>query len=58
VAQWLLAGALLVWIVNPRHRTIAVRTSAEKVSILSATDDLLGGEILPGFRWAVSELFP
>ena len=58
MAQWLLAGELLVWIVNPRHRTIAVRTSAEKVSILSATDDLLGGEILPGFRWAVSELFP
>jgi Uma2 family endonuclease len=58
VAQWLRAGALLVWVVNPRRRTVAVHGSAERVRILSAADDLLGGDVLPGFRCAVAELFP
>ena len=58
VAQWLRAGTLLVWVVNPKLRTVAVRSSAKKVRILSEADELLGGVVLPGFTCRVSELFP
>jgi Uma2 family endonuclease len=58
VAQWLGAGTLLVWVVNPRHRTVAVRASSDEVRILSETDELRGGDVLPGFTCAVAELFP
>ena len=58
VAMWLRAGTLLVWVINPRRRTIAVHASTERVRVLSEADDLLGGEVLPGFRCGVRELFP
>lgn len=57
VSQWLGAGTLLVWIVNPRHRTVTVRSEADTARILSDTDDLLGGQLLPGFRCAIAKLF-
>lgn len=58
VAQWLGAGTLLVWVVNPRHRTVAVRSTSDEVRILSETDELHGGDVLPGFTCSVAELFP
>lgn len=58
VAQWLGAGTSLVWVVNPRHRTVAVRSRSDEVKILSEADELRGGDVLPGFTCAVAELFP
>jgi Uma2 family endonuclease len=58
VAQWLGAGTSLVWVVNPRHRMIVVRSASDEVKILSEADELRGGDVLPGFRCAVAELFP
>ena len=54
---WLTAGALLVWTVNPKKRTVAVHRSAQDVVVLNEDDELGGGEVVPGFRCKVSEIF-
>ena len=57
VAQWLAAGASAVWIVNPKQRSVAVYRSMTDVTHLSEDDELDGGEVVPGFRCKVSEIF-
>ncbi len=54
---WLRFGARIVWVVDPSSRTIAVWTTGGPPRVLGADDELDGGEVLPGFRIAVSELF-
>ncbi|MDT7807814.1 MAG: hypothetical protein QOJ70_1627 [Acidobacteriota bacterium] len=55
--QWLSAGTRAVWIVNPRRRSVAVYGSMSDVTRLSEGDELEGGEVVPGFRCKVSEIF-
>ena len=57
VADWLRAGTLLVWVVQPKSRTIAVYDSPATARILNINDQLTGGEVLPGFTLAVAEVF-
>lgn len=57
VLQWLAAGVELVWVLNPRTRTVTVHSRSEGVKILSEADELTGGAVLPGFSCRVSELF-
>jgi Uma2 family endonuclease len=51
------AGVKLVWIVDPRRRSVAVFTSADDGPELFEPDTLSGGEVLPGFSLAVTNLF-
>lgn len=53
---WLAAGSALCWIVDPDSRRVHVHTS-DGVCVLDADADLGGGDVLPGFRVAVRELF-
>jgi Uma2 family endonuclease len=55
--EWLAAGALAVWVVNPKKRTVTVHRPAGEVVILTERDELDGGEVVPGFRCKVSEIF-
>jgi Uma2 family endonuclease len=55
--DWLAGGAREVWNVNPKKRTIAVHRSSADVSILTENDELDGGDVVPGFRCRVSEIF-
>ena len=57
VEQWLAAGTREVWIVNPRKRSVSVYRSMTDVTRLSESDELDGGEVVPGFRCKVSEIF-
>lgn len=57
VLEWLNAGVEIVWIINPRTRTVTVHSQAEGVKILSEADELTGGSVLPGFTCRISELF-
>lgn len=57
VATWLAAGTPLVWVLNPRRRTVAVH-NREGVQVLTDKDTLTGGSVLPGFACPVAELFP
>ncbi len=57
VAEWLDAGVELVWVINPRRRTVAVH-SPGGILLRTEADELTGGTVLPGFACRVAELFP
>lgn len=57
VGDWLTAGTRAVWIVDPRRRIVTVYRSLSDVTLLSEDDELDGGEVVPGFRCKVSEIF-
>ena len=57
VEDWLNAGARAVWIIDPRRRVVSVHRSMTDVLHLSEADELDGGEVVPGFRCEVSEIF-
>jgi Uma2 family endonuclease len=50
-------GTRLVWIIDPRTRRITVHTSGSQ-QIYSAGQMLDGGDLLPGFSVALTDLFP
>jgi Uma2 family endonuclease len=57
VAEWLEAGALAVWVVDPRERTVTVHAPPTDPRVLHAADTLDGGDVLPGFALAVRDIF-
>jgi Uma2 family endonuclease len=48
VAQWLEHGTRLVFVVNPRRRTVAVHRPGQPVRILGLDDVLDGEDVVPG----------
>jgi len=57
VEDWIDAGTRAVWVVDPRRRSVSVYRSITDVTRLSEGDELDGGEVVPGFRCKVSEIF-
>ncbi|HEX8721910.1 MAG TPA: Uma2 family endonuclease [Pyrinomonadaceae bacterium] len=57
VEDWLGAGVSAVWVVDPRRRAVLVYRSLTDVTRLAEGDELDGGEVVPGFRCRVSEIF-
>jgi Uma2 family endonuclease len=57
VSEWLEAGTRMVWVVNPRRRTVTVYRTPRGGTILGADDELDGQEVVPGFRCRVASLF-
>jgi Uma2 family endonuclease len=51
------AGVRLVWEIDPLGRTANVYTSPTDVTALGLDDTLDGGDVLPGFRLPLRELF-
>jgi Uma2 family endonuclease len=51
------AGVRLVWIVDPRRRTVAVYTGPDRPARLDASATLDGGDVLPGFALPLKRLF-
>ncbi|GMU23802.1 MAG: hypothetical protein AMXMBFR13_38800 [Phycisphaerae bacterium] len=58
VEDYLLAGTRLIWIVNPRRRTVTIRRPGVRAEILKESDQLTGEDVVPGFSCTVGELFP
>lgn len=56
VADWLTAGTLLVWIIDPERRRARVYRADGSDSVLGEADYLDGEDVLPGFRASVLEL--
>lgn len=55
---YLADGVSLVWIVYPeRHKVMVYTPDADHPQILRVEDSLEGGELLPGFRLSLSDLF-
>ena len=57
VAEWLEAGTLAVWVIDPRTRTVTIHSAGKQASVLEESDLLTGGSLLPGFALAVRDLF-
>lgn len=57
VEDWLRAGVRLVWVAYPNTRSVAVYQGLNDVRVLTEQDELDGGEVLPGFRCQVRDLF-
>lgn len=55
---WLQRGARLVWFVWPKREEVDVWIPGEEVPITRRIDDVLDrGQVLPGFRYALADLF-
>lgn len=57
IGDWLAAGVRAVWVCNPKQRGVSVYRSLTDVTRLSEGDELDGGDVVPGFRCKVSEIF-
>jgi Uma2 family endonuclease len=57
VRDYFRAGSRAVWLVYPNLESIQVFESFTSVKILTKNDALEGGEVIPGFRLSLAELF-
>ena len=57
VEEWLNAGTLMVVVVNPRNRTVRVYRSLTDSILLTEANTLDGGDVVPGWRLPVSDIF-
>jgi Uma2 family endonuclease len=57
VQDWLAAGCAMVWVIDPATRTVTVYRGADAIELFRLGDHLDGGDLLPGFRLALAEIF-
>lgn len=57
VAEWLNSGSRMVWVVSPKLHTVTVYCSLTDIMMLTEKDTLDGGDVVPGFRIALAEIF-
>jgi Uma2 family endonuclease len=57
VAEYLVTGSRLVWIVNPKHHRVTVHSLGARSRVIGVDDRLDGGDVIPGFACDVREIF-
>ena len=57
VAEYLDVGVRLVWVIDPKRRTVTVHEPGVAIRTLREDGELDGGRVLPDFRCAVASLF-
>ena len=57
VAQYVANGVRLVWVLEPRFRTVTVYQPGADPVLFNVSQELDGGSHLPGFRAPVAEFF-
>jgi len=57
ITDYLAAGVPLLWLVNPETRMVQVIQPDGSSVRLSGEEELTGGDVLPGFRCRVADLF-
>ena len=57
IAEWLDAGTIAVWVVDPREQTVAVHAVGHPSRKFDERDIIRGGSLLPGFEVAVRDIF-
>ncbi len=55
--SWLSHGARMVWVINPKRRTVSVFCPGAETVVLSEGDVLDGQVVVPGFSCRVDEIF-
>lgn len=59
VMEYLADGVRMVWIINPRAKSVAVYTAgSELITRLTENHTLTGGDLLPDFSVPVRDIFP
>ena len=58
VQDYLAAGVQLVWVINPDSRIVQVFRADKSWDRLTASDELSGENVIPGFSCPVADLFP
>lgn len=58
VEEWLAAGVRLVWVIEPRKRTITTHRAGRPPQVLGVGDMLDGEDVLPGLSVPVERIFP
>jgi Uma2 family endonuclease len=51
-------GVPLIWVINPKSRTATIYRSDGLRRYIHEDDELLGEEVVPGFRCPLREIFP
>lgn len=57
VLDWLSAGTRVVWLVSPECRTVTVFRSRDDIAIVDELDVLDGGDVVPGWKLPVRDIF-
>lgn len=57
LSEYLAAGVLLIWVVDPRKRIVKVCSPGKSAVVLDEGDRLDGGTVLPGFELSIREWF-
>lgn len=57
VVDWLESGSRMVIVINPRQRRVTVYHSRTHITMLAEEDTLDGGQVVPGWRLPVKEVF-
>lgn len=57
VSDWLAAGARMVIVVNPQQHTAKIYRSLTEVAVLTESDTLEGGDVVPGWKMALKAVF-
>jgi Uma2 family endonuclease len=57
IREYFAAGVRQVWLISPEYKTVTIYQSPIQVHILTEEAELIGDEILPGFRCRLRELF-
>ena len=57
IQDWLTHGVRLVWVVDPKSRTLTVYRPDGTANVLKPKDTLSGEDVLPGFAYPLAKLF-
>lgn len=57
ISEYFAAGCRLVWIIDPATQTAEAYTAPDECRRLKATQSLDGGDVLPGFKLPLKQLF-
>ena len=57
VKEFLEAGTRIVWLINPRRKSITIFRNDNSITALRTTDTLSGEDVIPGFSLPVTEVF-
>jgi Uma2 family endonuclease len=55
--EYFLTGVRLVWLIDPNRRSVQVYTAPDRRVVLTETETLEGGDVLPGLAIPLQELF-
>jgi Uma2 family endonuclease len=57
LVEYFAAGTRLAWVVDPKTETVRVHRDSRKFTILRAGEVLDGGDVIPGLRISVKDIF-